>query len=489
MEIFVIRDGEQTGPFDEALVKTLLSEGGARPQDLAWRKGLARWLPLSEVLAAQSNGNGEPESASSPAVAHGANGSASGRGLATAKQKAFLKYLGAEFNERVSREKAALAISDALEDPAMQGRIRKWQDERLRLHPDVFQDEIDLRKANRASRYLELVQTEGAEALKDVTKAHVQVLVESLDKRHPNWEADSRSALWDYLFPSIGEHFQQLVQPAYKGRLKSGGTSLSGGKSSGSLAGGTRSLIPPPSAPGTLAAMWRGVLFGVIALGAILGGIHFWQQKQAESKGPTPTAPAAGKSAKTDAATKVSEPAMQPPDAVIPPEPSATEAKLPTPPPDAPEAPKEPAAAPAPPTSLAQEPAPPMAPEKPASAEEKPMSPAPAAPAEPLPAPAVMPPPAAPRTEITLVRGIGVALPNGQVSLPVGTRLRYLAIEGPNVRVAWNNNVFFVPAAATDVGKDLPASPAAAPQPMNPAGSPSPSPTKPEPGKKPSDDL
>jgi hypothetical protein len=77
------------------------------------------------------------------------------------------------------------------------------------------------------------------------------------------------------------------------------------------------------------------------------------------------------------------------------------------------------------------------------------------------------------------LQGIGVALPAGQVNLPAGTRLRYLALEGQNVRVAWRNNVFYVPAVATDVG-NAPAAPAVATPP--PAAGPTP-------GKKPSDDL
>jgi hypothetical protein len=70
-------------------------------------------------------------------------------------------------------------------------------------------------------------------------------------------------------------------------------------------------------------------------------------------------------------------------------------------------------------------------------------------------------------------------LPNGQVSLPAGTLLRYLGTEGPNVRVSWNNNVFFVPAVATDVNDALPA----------PAAPAAPAPGAPAAPKKPSDDL
>jgi len=142
----------------------------------------------------------------------GPDGTQEKQAVASAKQKVFLKYIGAEFDEAIGRERAALVISDALENPKLQSRIRKWHDEKLRMHADVFQDEIDFRKANRANRYLERVQSEGAGVLKDVTKAHVQVLVESLDKRHPGWESEPESALWD-TFSRGGEHSRSSCCP------------------------------------------------------------------------------------------------------------------------------------------------------------------------------------------------------------------------------------------------------------------------------------
>jgi hypothetical protein len=53
--------------------------------------------------------------------------------------------------------------------------------------------------------------------------------------------------------------------------------------------------------------------------------------------------------------------------------------------------------------------------------------------------------------DVVIIQGISVTLSNRLVTLPAGTVLRYLATEGANVRVSWNNNVFFVPVAATNV--------------------------------------
>ena len=487
MEIFIIREGRQAGPFSEPAVRAFLTEGTARPADMGWRKGMPEWRPLAEVLKPRTE---EPGAAATPPAA--AKTVAEETHIpATAKQKAFLKYLGAEFGENLAKERAALAISDALETPKLQVRIRKWHDDKLRMHADLFQDEIDFRRANRTTRYLERVQTEGADVLKDVTKAHVQVLVESLDKKHPGWESEPESALWSYLLPAIGEHFPQLVQPAHKGSLKT----VSAVRAGSPLARGTGAMggvSTPSRSTGTFGAMIRGVGLGMVVLGAIVVGHQYWQE--AHSKGAM--ASAVPEKKETPAAANAASELAPPPDKF------AVVVKRSFEPPDfvaesdksIPVAPPEPAV-PAPAVN-AEKPAPPPAS---ATPEEKPAAPEPAAPAMTPEAPvapvaANTPPAAAQRAAVKLTQNIGVMLSNGQVTLPAGTVLRYLATEGQNVRVSWNNNIFFVPAMATDVNEPLPApgepsanSAANLPAPGAPPAAPAaPAGTKP---KKPSDDL
>ncbi len=59
MQIHVAKNGQQTGPFDEALVREKLAQGEFAPTDLAWHADLAGWQPLSTLFP------GEP-SAPSP---------------------------------------------------------------------------------------------------------------------------------------------------------------------------------------------------------------------------------------------------------------------------------------------------------------------------------------------------------------------------------------------------------------------------------------
>ncbi len=59
--------------------------------------------------------------------------------------------------------------------------------------------------------------------------------------------------------------------------------------------------------------------------------------------------------------------------------------------------------------------------------------------------------PAAPKTVITITKLVTVQLRFGRVPLTPGTRVRFIGIEGPNVRVNLNGNEIVVPSAATDV--------------------------------------
>ncbi len=455
MEIFVLRNGEQVGPFSEETIQSQLKRGGLLPTDRAWRKGLPAWVSLSEVM---NPARSEPP----PAPEANAAGSGIAKKPATAKQRALLKYLGATFAEDVSYEEAAVAICKALESPKLTSRFAKWGDEKLRLHPELFQDEIDYRRSNRVSLYLDLCQGEGAKAVKDVTKAHVQVLIEALDKKSASWEVDSRAAFWDYFLPTVAEHFPQLVREEWRKKLKSGA------KAKVAESQDEDEVIPPaPVAPGVMESAIRGVLYGLVVLGVAYGTVYLYKvtSKKTEAKS-VPSAPA-------------SAPSLPPPPAAPPFPVGQAPALAANPPGDQPPGGEIPnnAAPVAPPAAPVIEAAPalpvpvPAAPEKPAG--ENPGVPAlpPAAPAAPV-APAVPAPvapeapstpaaPAAPKSVLTITKPVTVQLQFGRVTLSIGTHVRFIAAEGQNVRVNFNNNVILIPAAATDV--DAPAPPAPAP--------------------------
>ena len=49
-KIWIGRDGQRFGPYDEATLRTWINEGKVSALSLAWREGMAEWRPLHEIL-------------------------------------------------------------------------------------------------------------------------------------------------------------------------------------------------------------------------------------------------------------------------------------------------------------------------------------------------------------------------------------------------------------------------------------------------------
>jgi hypothetical protein len=92
---------------------------------------------------------------------------------------------------------------------------------------------------------------------------------------------------------------------------------------------------------------------------------------------------------------------------------------------------------------------------------------------------------------LTIVKPVAVQLQFGKVTLNTGTRVRFIALEGANVRVNFNNNVILVPSIATDIDPTaVPPAPATVTAPLAPpAPAPVATPATPTGTPKPSSDL
>ncbi len=448
MKIFILRNGEQTGPFNEAAVQAMISDGAARLKDLAWHKGLPAWLPLGEVLNPGSQKPSDPP----PAVQlSGIRTAAEPTHLPTAKQKALLTYLGVELPVSSSKTDAALLVSDTLENPKFQARLAKWTEEKMRLNPDAFADEIQHRKAGRAAYYMELCQTEGDGVVKDVTKAHCQVLVESLDKRFPAWESDPKTAMWQFFLPSIAEHFPTLLQPEWKSKLRMGSVPKSAPTKAAAATSGAI-LVAAANEPGPMKAALRGVAYGVATLALAIGGIKIFTDKPAPAPQPAPITATAPQTLPPEPPTLT--PVEQPPlIAALDPAPAAqveapvfplpnepVPAPNPAPAEPAPPMKEEPAPAPVP----AFNPVPPGPPSLPRS--DAPAVVAPAIPASTPAAPVAV----APKSVLTLTKPVTIQLQYGKVTLPPGTKVRYIGADARGLRCNFNNDIIIIPTASTD---------------------------------------
>jgi len=516
MDIYILRDGKEIGPFTEKTTQTLLKEGSVSEVDYAWHPGLPKWIPLASVLnpapPALETPPPPPPTAAEPALpifATAGNLPKAGES-ATEKQKALLGYLGIPFSSELAKDQAALLVNDAMEDSKNAPRLAQWTSDRLKLHPDLFVAEIQARKESRASDFFDLCGVEGAEYFTKITKAHCQVLVGYLDVKFPNWDDEGKDAARKYFFPAVAEKFPQLIAKPWKGKLRyaSGPKFAAEFNRQHPATGKLRKRKPSPAIP--FLAIGRGLVFGGLIL-----GMFFFVHKMLNAGGSKPPA-FPGQSANPAPQPFAPLPAPVSPEALPPIEPQKVIANanlgipdaVPAPPVDPLMAlPGDPLmAAPANPVLAANPAEPalppdPLAPKPPAQAplpgfpHDPPMAvnPSPSNPDPLVPAnPAVAPIPAAPipvapavvpadpgtavKTNLKLTKPIDVQLAYGKMKLPVGTPVKLISREGNVIKVNYLNTVLMVPITSTDYGAaDAPPAPVA-PAPASASAPPAPAP-------------
>jgi hypothetical protein len=493
MEIYILRDGKEMGPFSEETTQSMLKQGSILINDLAWQPGMPQWIPLHSVLyppvAATSATRPPPppvgysdRAAAEPVAAVINEAPPTLAEPATAKQKAFLGFMGVPFSAEITRDQAALLVNDALENPSDPGRLARWNEQRLRLHPELFRAEIQAKKENRATHFYELAQTQGAEVFRGVTKAHCQVLVGFLDVRYPSWDMNESQATWDYFFPALAEKFPQLVNKEWKGKLKfPEGPKVAPELARRAVTNRTKRRAFPAG------AIVRGVITGAAILALLYFGYNYWRSHGAAKAGGLAGAEAnrasrnAGATNATSNDGKTSSTAglekllaqMPPPVSPGGPEPtvgtgSGTSATSPAAMNNAGPGGNGPGAASSP--SNGNNSAPLFDP----NATTAGTATAPGATGD-----ATTPPP---RTSVIITKPTEVALRFGRVKLPPGTVVRFVGQEGTLLKIRYGNEVVTVPAMSTDFN-DLPPVPPPVPGPVPPTPPPlAPAPTIPAPG-------
>lgn len=457
MDIYILRNGQQTGPYNDEAVQNLLKSGDTTLDDFAWRDGLPTWQPLHAVLypksATQKILPSPPADAPTPTPEPFMSPVVTAE-PATARQKACLTFLGIAFTGDLTKERATLLLQAAAEDPKHASRVTRWDTEKLRLHPDLYAEEIKARKESRSQHFLEICLAEGAQYFHDVTKAHTQVLVGYLDVQHPHWDEHPDASR--YFFAALAEKFPQLLKSGAKAQLKlPDGPKVASEMERSGVAVRSRARRSP------LAAAMRGIGIGLLLLAALYGASTFYERHVAALVDPSaagpqlpdvplPTppievakeeTPSGGEPAPTKPAKKKNREVAQ--------------TAEPTPAPEA--APAAPAAQ-APVVML--DPATPAPAPAPAAGEAPPAVPL-AATATPTPAPAAIPPlidlapvavPAtpAPRTSVKITKPTQVTLRFGSSILAAGTVVPLVNVDGVNAMVRFGPDVIPIPLANTD---------------------------------------
>jgi len=492
MDIYILRDGKEIGPFNEETTKTLLQQGSIVENDYAWHPGLPKWLPLATVLKPVPppldvpppppvEARTELPTFASPALP------AADTEPASDKQRALLKYLGIPYTSTLTKDQAALLVNETMEDPKKAGLLVKWNTDRLKLRPDLFAAEVQEQKEARAGEYFEICQTEGAEYFMKITKAHCQVLIGFLDGKFPHWDDDAHTAPKHYFFPAVAEKFPQLVAREWKSKLHYATPAAGADEKAGKPATGKqRKRKAQPGFPAATVA--RGAIFAVLAVAMFLFVKKLTSPEPSQPPAPaphpgsqpaeSPLAPAVGapkpEGAVPDKGVAEIDPLAPPADplALAPPATPAEPGKDPKMATD-PATPKPDEAVPGfPPDPLAPAPAPapgdPPAPAPTTPPATDPFAPTPSPnPAPTTPLPATPADPGVAKSILKLTKPVEVQLAYGKMKLPVGTSVKFMSREGTLVKVSYLNTVLTIPGTSTDFGV-----PDAAPAPSVPPAAP-----------------
>lgn len=457
MDIFILSDGNEIGPFSEETAQTLINQGTVAATDLAWASGMEDWAPLAEMLLLRETPDqSDLSDRSDPSEQTPASPTEAAPQIepATAKQKAFLSYLSVPFPEDLAKEQASILLNGAMDDPAFGEQIGKWGAERLRLHPDLFAAEAHARKEDRASHFFDICQTEGAQYFTRITKAHCQVLVSFLDGKFPKWDSRIQDAATNYFYPAIAEKFPQLIERQWKNRFHY--AEEPGTESARKTA---RPRVKRHVTP--LEAVVRGLALGSIILVALYFAqrmIPRWISRHAAEKAvseasaspayPPASVASAERHELAGSSTSVAPTPKKKKIKAAAENPVAAPPATPAPADDSPAATGAPMAvgqSPEKPPSDPSMAAPPPAPSGDSAAASAP-------PAADAPAPAAAPA----KSNLVLTKPVDLQLAYGKVKIPVGTAVTLVSRDGAWLKVNYLNNVIVIPVSSTDIDSAAP---------------------------------
>ena len=118
---------------------------------------------------------------------------------ATLKQKAFIAYLGHPDPENASASDASDFIDNAMDAPEYQNLISRWNTDKLRLHPDIYHQEVATMKAERFKNIFDFCESERETyqdidptywPLKKLTLKACKQAIEWLDAGYAGWDTE-----------------------------------------------------------------------------------------------------------------------------------------------------------------------------------------------------------------------------------------------------------------------------------------------------------
>lgn len=144
----------------------------------------------------------------------------------TPKQAALLAYLGIGAPE--TKDEASSLITSAIESGHYSEQLERWQDDRIRLHPEIYKKERAARNAERAECLQYYVNNDVGSSfhpLKRITRAQAQAAVNYLDATSPGWDADlwgefgiEDAVAFEIFVPAVAATSPNAVKKGFRGQ-------------------------------------------------------------------------------------------------------------------------------------------------------------------------------------------------------------------------------------------------------------------------------
>ena len=226
MEIYLLRGGKETGPFDREAVEGMYRRGEVGEMDYAWRSGLVKWERVGDFLRV---------------------------GKVTGRESEVVERLKDEELPTFGTVKLSEAESVRVEVEVEEKKKEEWTNE-----------ERKIRQAERAVVYQDFCQSVGVEYFTKVSKAHCLVVIGYLDERFPDWDGEVAEASRRYFFPAMAEKFPQLVVAGWRGKLRfEGEKKMVSTAGEGKAWAGWRAVRAIPWPPLGRAVVLGGILVGM----------------------------------------------------------------------------------------------------------------------------------------------------------------------------------------------------------------------------------
>jgi len=215
--IHVSRCREAIAEFgDERDILNGLRDGTLLMDDYYWCEGMSEWKQLSTLEVSKRalattaqkealNAAGLPFDELTTKAQVSALFSAHDNAPASAKQLALLSYFGRSVPKNLSKKQAAEIIDAITSHSDSKDVFGDWNDDKLILFPDIFADEIAVRKKECFAQYNAFRADLGSRAsgLPKLSLDHTTRIFAYLDAFRPGWTKPRTAMFLDHFLPCV----------------------------------------------------------------------------------------------------------------------------------------------------------------------------------------------------------------------------------------------------------------------------------------------